>query len=65
MPSYDEFLRQKVDASRASMRAGRGRSNDEVEADFAASRALRASEDDALNWIEAVSEFDEFDRSSE
>ncbi|MBU0498885.1 MAG: antitoxin of toxin-antitoxin stability system [Gammaproteobacteria bacterium] len=36
---YDEFLRRKIEAGRASMRAGVGRSNDEVEADFAARRA--------------------------
>ena len=36
---YDEFLRRKVEAGRASMRAGLGRSNDEVEAEFAARRA--------------------------
>jgi hypothetical protein len=36
---YDAFLRRKVDAARASMQAGRGRSNDEIEADFAARRA--------------------------
>ncbi len=36
---YDEFLRSKVDAGRASMRADRGRSNEEVEAAFAARRA--------------------------
>lgn len=35
---YDEYLRRKVEAGRASMRAGRGRSNDEVEAEFAARR---------------------------
>ena len=35
---YDEYLRRKVEAGRASMRAGRGRSNDEVEAAFAARR---------------------------
>lgn len=35
---YDEFLRSKVEAGRASMRADRGRSNDEVEAAFAARR---------------------------
>ena len=33
---YDDYLRRKVEAGRASMRAGRGRSNDEVEAAFAA-----------------------------
>ena len=36
---YDEFLRSKVEAGRASMQAGRGRPNDEVEAAFAARRA--------------------------
>ena len=35
---YDEFLRRKVEAGRASMRAGRGRSNEKVEATFAAKR---------------------------
>lgn len=37
---YDEFLGRKVDAGRASMRAGVGHSNDEVEATFAARRAV-------------------------
>ena len=36
---YDDYLREKVEAGRASMRAGLGRSNDEVEATFAAKRA--------------------------
>ncbi|MDR2710810.1 MAG: antitoxin of toxin-antitoxin stability system [Burkholderiales bacterium] len=36
---HDEFLRRKVEAGRASMRAGLGRSNEEVEAEFAARRA--------------------------
>lgn len=36
---YDEFLHRKVEVARASMRAGRGRSNDEVEAEFAARHA--------------------------
>lgn len=36
---YDEFLSAKVDAARVSLRAGRGRSNDEVEARFAKRRA--------------------------
>jgi predicted transcriptional regulator len=40
---YDEFLRRKVEAGRSSMRAGLGRSNDEVEAEFAARRASAAS----------------------
>jgi predicted transcriptional regulator len=40
---YDEFLHRKVKAARSSMRAGVGRSNDEVEAEFAARRARVAS----------------------
>jgi hypothetical protein len=40
---YDEFLRSKVEAGRSSMRAGVGRSNDEVEAEFAARRVSVAS----------------------
>ena len=36
---YGEFLRRKVEAGRISMRAGRGRSNEEVEATFAERRA--------------------------
>lgn len=36
---YEEFLRRKVEASRSSVRAGKGRSNAQVEADFAARRA--------------------------
>lgn len=36
---YDEFLSRKVEAGRAAMRAGLGRSNEEVEAEFAARRA--------------------------
>lgn len=35
---YDEYLRHKIEAGRTSMRDGRGRSNDEVEAAFAARR---------------------------
>ncbi|MFW8566109.1 antitoxin of toxin-antitoxin stability system [Orrella sp. 11846] len=35
---YDDYLREKVELGRASMRAGLGRSNDEVEAIFAAKR---------------------------
>ncbi|MEY3125795.1 MAG: hypothetical protein RLZZ573_2315 [Pseudomonadota bacterium] len=34
-----EFLTQKVDAARVSMRAGLGSTNDDVEAEFAAKRA--------------------------
>ena len=41
---YDEFLSRKVDAGRASVRAGIGHSNDEVEATFAARRAVVASQ---------------------
>jgi len=36
---YDQHFRNKIDAGRASMRADRGRSNDEIEAEFAARRA--------------------------
>lgn len=36
---YDSFLSSKVEAGRASVRAGMGRSNEEVEATFAARRA--------------------------
>lgn len=36
---YEEFLQDKVEAARDSMRAGRGRSNEEVEAEFVARRA--------------------------
>ena len=36
---YDAFVHRKVDAARVEMRAGRGRSNEEVEADFTARRA--------------------------
>lgn len=36
---YDEFLQHKVDVARTSARAGLGRSNDDVEAAFAARRA--------------------------
>lgn len=35
---YDAFLQRKVDVARTSIRAGRGRSDDEVEAKFAARR---------------------------
>jgi predicted transcriptional regulator len=41
---YDEFLGRKVDAGRASMHAGVGHSNDEVEATFAARRAAVANQ---------------------
>ena len=36
---YDEFVRRKVEIARTSMRAGRGRSNEEVEAEFSKRRA--------------------------
>ena len=36
---YDAFLRDKVEAARASMQAGEGRPDEEVEARFAARRA--------------------------
>jgi len=35
---YDDYLHRKVEAGRTSMRANRGRSNDEVEAVFTARR---------------------------
>jgi hypothetical protein len=35
---YDEFLNPKVEIARSSVRAGSGRSNDEIEAEFAARR---------------------------
>lgn len=41
---YEAFLRGKVEAGRASMCAGLGRSNEEVEADFAARRSRAANE---------------------
>ena len=41
---YVEFLGRKVDAGRASMRAGVGQANDEVEAIFAARRAVVANQ---------------------
>jgi predicted transcriptional regulator len=36
---YDDYLRRKVEAGRASMKAGRGRPDAEVEAEFATRRA--------------------------
>ena len=36
---YDDFLQRKVEAARSSMHAGLGRSNDELEVEFAARRA--------------------------
>ena len=41
---YDAFLASKVEAGRVSMRAGVGRSNEEVEAKFAARRSSAASQ---------------------
>lgn len=41
---YDTFLQHKVDAARTSVRAGRGRSNADVEARFAVRRAKVAGE---------------------
>jgi predicted transcriptional regulator len=40
---YDGFLRRKVEVARASVRAGRGRPSEEVEAEFAARRSKVAS----------------------
>ena len=42
---YDEFLQRKVTLARSSMRAGQGRSNEEVEAEFAARRAQVAGKE--------------------
>jgi predicted transcriptional regulator len=42
---YDDYLRRKVEAGRVSMRAGRGRSNDDVEAAFSAKRNQVAASD--------------------
>jgi predicted transcriptional regulator len=41
---YEAFLRAKVEAGRGAMRAGLGRANEEVEADFAARRSRAANE---------------------
>ena len=41
---YDAFLQGKVEAARRSMRVGRGRSNEDVEAEFAARRAKAADQ---------------------
>ncbi len=41
---YEEFLGSKVEAGRSSMRAGIGHSNEEVEATFAAKRAVVAKQ---------------------
>jgi predicted transcriptional regulator len=41
---YDEFLSRKVESARASMRAGLGRTNEEVEAEFAARRSKAADQ---------------------
>ena len=40
---YDDYLRRKVEAGRSSMRAGRGRSNEDVEAAFSARRDKAAT----------------------
>ena len=40
---YEAFLHGKIEIARGSMRAGNGRTNDEVEAIFAAKRAQAAS----------------------
>ncbi len=41
---YTAFLQRKVDTARKSIRSGQGRSNEVVEADFAARRARLADE---------------------
>lgn len=40
---YDKFLHRKVDIARSSVQAGRGRTNEEIETEFAARRASVAS----------------------
>jgi hypothetical protein len=35
---YDDYLKRKIEVARQSVRAGRGRTNDEVEVAFAARR---------------------------
>ena len=40
---YDAFVRGKVEAARSSMHAGRGVSNEDIEAEFAARRAEAAT----------------------
>ena len=40
---YEGYLRRKVEAGRVSMRAGRGQSNEEVEASFAVRRGKIAT----------------------
>jgi hypothetical protein len=48
VPARDVFLQRKVDAGRVSMAAGRGRADEEVEAEFAAKRAaIETTSDDA------------------
>lgn len=44
---YDAFLRDKVEAARASMQSGAGRSDEEVEARFAARRAAALGQAEA------------------
>lgn len=39
---YEDYLRRKVEAGRVSMRASRGRTNEEIEAEFAAMRRAAA-----------------------
>lgn len=41
---YNNYMHRKVEAGRASMRAGLGRSNDEVEAEFVAKRSRTTSQ---------------------
>lgn len=41
---YDAFLSRKVETARASMRAGLGHTNEEVEAKFAARRNKKANQ---------------------
>lgn len=43
--AHDEFVQRKVAVARASVEAGRGRSNEDVEAAFAARRAKAPGHD--------------------
>jgi hypothetical protein len=46
---YKDFLRCTVEAARASMRAGHGISNDQVEAEFSVRRAKAQADIEANN----------------
>jgi hypothetical protein len=46
---YEDFLRRKVEAALASIHAGRGISNDQVKAEFAARRTKAQADIEANN----------------